>query len=70
MIADKEKIQIAMARTCLGLNDIAKEAKMPVQTVRKVIACNRSVKPNTIGKVAKALQVDVTEILAEEKENN
>lgn len=69
MIADRYKIQLAMARLCISLNELATKADMPVQTVRKVMSCNHSVKPITIGKIAKALQVDVTEILANESED-
>lgn len=66
MVADKNKTQIVMARTCMNPVDIAKKANMPLQTVKNVINGNRSVRPATIGKVAKALQVDVTEIMIKE----
>lgn len=69
MIADKQKVQIAMARACMGVSDIAKVANMPIPTVKNVIGGDRNVTPVTIGKVAKALLVDVTEILADEKED-
>lgn len=62
MIADKSKLGIAMARACLNTYDLAKKADMPVPTVNNVIS-GRSVKPATIGKVAKALDVDVTELI-------
>ena len=62
MIVDKEKLKIAMARACLNTSDLAKKASMPLPTVNNVIA-GRSVKPATIGKIAKALNVDVTELI-------
>lgn len=65
MIADRYKVQIAMARACMSVQDISEIAKMPVPTVNNVISGRRSVKPETIGRVAKILQVDVTEILAD-----
>lgn len=67
MIADKYKVQIAMARACLTIGEIAKKANMPRQTVKNVVNGKRSVKPETIGRVAKALQVDVTDILTNER---
>ncbi len=46
----------------MGPVDVAEKAKMPLSTVKNVIGGNLSVKPVTIGKVAKALRVDVTQI--------
>jgi len=66
MVTNKEKVQLAMARACLTLSDIAVKADMPVQTVKNVVNGNRSVKPATLGKVAKALRVDVAELLDKE----
>ena len=62
MIADKNKLNIAMARSCLSTYDLAKKANMPIPTLNNVTS-GRSVKPATIGKIAKALNVDVTELI-------
>lgn len=69
MIADKYKVQIAMARACLTTREIAKKADMPLQSVKNVVGGKRSVRPETIGRVAKVLQVDVTFILKDEKKS-
>lgn len=69
MIADKQKVQIAMARACMKPSDIAKKAQIPAQTVKNAICGIRSVSPATMGKVARALNVDVTEILLDEEGN-
>lgn len=69
MIADKYKVQIAMARACMTVSDIAQKANMPFQSVKNVVGGRRSVRPETIGRVAKVLQIDVTEILADKKED-
>lgn len=63
--ADKEKIMLLMARNCLNLADLAKKAEMPEVTTKNVVY-GRNTRPKTIGKVAKALGVDVTEILEKE----
>lgn len=68
MLADRKKLEIAMARACMNTEDLQKATNMPRPTLNNIIT-GRNIRPGTIGKVAKALQVDVTEILAEEKEN-
>ena len=65
MKADTNKLRLAMARACMNPQDLAKAAQMPAQTVNGVLR-GRSIRPATIGKIAKALGVDVTEILKEE----
>lgn len=70
MVADRYKVQIAMARACMTVNEIAQKADMPFQSVKNVVSGRRSVRPETIGRVAKALQVDVVEILADESEGD
>lgn len=54
-----------MARACVNANDIATKAGMPQPTVKNVLA-GRSVKPRTLGRVARALGVDVSEIIESE----
>ena len=65
MKADSVKLKIAMARACVNSQDLAKVAKMPPQTINGVLR-ERSVRPATLGRIAKALGVDVTEIMKEE----
>lgn len=62
MKVDSKKMQLAMARSCLTTTEIAVAAEMPLVTVKKVTS-GKAVKPATIGKVAKALGIDVIEIL-------
>ena len=65
MKANKEKLNLAMARACMNPQDLARAAQMPPQTVNGFIR-GRSVRPATAGKIARALGVDVAEILEEE----
>ena len=67
MKADKHKIRLAMARACMRGSDIASKAMMPQPTVANVLK-GRSVTPITLGKVARALGVDVAEITEEAKQ--
>lgn len=64
MKADRNKIYMAMARACLTSGELAKKAEMPSSSISNVIA-GRSVRPATLGRVAKALGVSVSEILEE-----
>ena len=68
MKRNKEKLVLAMARACMNPQDLAKAAQMPPQTVNGFIR-GRSVRPATAGKIAKALGVDVAEIVEIEKED-
>lgn len=65
MKVDRDKLRLAMARACMNPQDLAKAAEMPPQTVNGVLR-GRSIRPATLGRIAKALGVDVTEILSEE----
>jgi predicted transcriptional regulator len=64
MKADKKKLEIAMANVCMNSEDLKRAADMPRPTLNNVIS-GRSVRPGTIGRVAKALKCNVTEILAD-----
>lgn len=65
MKADSNKLRLAMARACMNPQDLAQAAKMPPQTVNGALR-ERGVRPATLGRIAKALGVDVTEIMKEE----
>ena len=65
MKVDRSKLDLAMARACLNPADLAREAKMPRPSLNNAIV-GREVRPGTIGRIAKALGVDVTEILETE----
>lgn len=64
MKVNKNKLEIEMARSKLNLTDLAEKTNMPLSSVSNLLrrgAC----KPATLGKVADALNVDVTELLEE-----
>lgn len=66
MKANKKALQLAMARACLGRRELAEKAGMPEPTLQGLIN-HRSVKPATLGKVARALGVDPLEIMEQEE---
>lgn len=65
MKVDKRKLEIAMARAQLNRDTLAKKAGMPIPTICNVYS-RGSCKPATVGRIAAALGIDVTELLAEE----
>lgn len=67
MKADREKLQMAMARACMNTADLLAASGLPRPSWGNVLA-GRSARPGTLGKIAKALGVDVSDILRDEKE--
>lgn len=62
MRISKKKLELAMARAKVNRNELAERARMPIPTICS--ALNRGTcKPRTVGRIAEALDVDVTEIL-------
>lgn len=56
----KKKLELAKARSCMSTQDLI-AAGIPRGTMSRIT--RESVRPETVGKIAKALKVDVTEIL-------
>lgn len=63
MKINRQKYMIARARACMGQKEL-EAAGIPKGTLCRVLSSN--VKPETAGKIAKALGVDVTEIIETE----
>lgn len=66
MIIDKRKIDLAMARCCFSIPQLAAKAEMPTQTVNGALR-GQNIRPATLGKIAAALGVDPSELLKEDK---
>ena len=64
MRADRKKIELIMARTGKRRKDL--EINISGSTIQKLIT-EKEVLPDTVGRLAKELGVDVTEILKEEE---
>lgn len=67
MKANRRKLELAMANACMSSGDLQKASGLRRPTLNNVIT-GRGVRPDTIGKVAKALGVEVEEILEQEEE--
>ena len=66
MKLDRKKVELEMARSCLSLSELAKNAEMPEPTVKNSLY-GRSIRPRTAGLIARALGVDVNEIIIQEE---
>lgn len=62
MKLSRKKVELAMARAELNRNQAAEKAGMPIPSYCTAIS-RENCKPSTAGKIARALGVDVTEIL-------
>lgn len=60
MKVSKEKYELAKARACMSSADIVR-AGIPKGTLANIL--NGEVLPQTVGRLAKILKVDVTEII-------
>lgn len=65
MKADKEKLMLAMARACMDSKELSEAAQLPRPTLNNAIT-GRSIRPATLGRIAKALGVDPADIIETE----
>lgn len=65
MKLDRTAFDFARARKCIGISKLAKAANVSSGTI--YAGFERNIDPVTIGKLAKALDVDVTEIIVKEQ---
>lgn len=61
MILDRKKYELARARACMSFEDVV-EAGIKKGTLCRMLK-GSSARPETIGKLAKVLNVDVSEII-------
>jgi|GEM_PF-2010502 len=54
---------MAMAKACLDVNELAEKSGVPTATLVQVKGGRQSPRPKTIGKLARALNVPVEELL-------
>lgn len=67
MNLDLNKLKLAQARACLSINDLVKETGLGRVTISKTMNGKVKATPKTIGLIAKALNVDVVELLSYEE---
>ncbi len=62
MIINNSKLQIALATACMNPYDLCKAVNIQYQTYRRISAGNNC-KPATVGKIARALNVPVENLI-------
>ncbi len=62
MRIDKQKLQLAMARECLTTKELQEKSDVPKATLINATA-GKNCKPATVGKIAKALNVPVENLI-------
>lgn len=67
MNLDLNKLKLIQARACLSTNDLSKETGLARATVSRVLNGKVKATPKTIGLIAKALNVDVVEIVSDKE---
>lgn len=66
MKIDRKKIECAMARKKINRAELSKKANVPIGTLCNALSRGNCL-PITAGKLAEALNVDVTELLEDQK---
>ena len=61
----KEKVETMMATQCILTKELCEKAKINQITFRRIMAGKNEPRPSTIGKIAKALNVSVEDIIKE-----
>ena len=62
MKIDRKKLELAMARACMTTRDVCAGAGLNQKTGSSILH-GKNCKPITAGKIARALKVDVLEII-------
>lgn len=68
MKIDCQKLDIAIANERLMFKEVSSKAGISYECLTKIRNGTRNPKPSTVGKIAKALNVDVRDIIQEEGE--
>lgn len=63
-----EKLKIAMARNCFSVDGLVEKSGLGRTTVSKIINGKQKPSTKTLGLLAKALNVDVTELIVSDEE--
>lgn len=67
MKLDLNKLKLLQARACLSTNDLTDITGLSRATISRVINGKVKATPKTIGLIAKALKVDVIELLSDKE---
>ncbi len=68
MKINKDKLRLAMARKCMNARELASAVECSAESIHQILSGRRNVTTKKLGRIAKALDVDVTEIIDQEGE--
>lgn len=63
MKINSTKLNLALARECVSMKELAEKSGVDVVTLARINKGKQTPRPQTIGKIAKALNCDVAELL-------
>ena len=67
MKINKTKIEICLASACMNPMELCEKADISYQTYLRIVNHNKDCKTASVGKIAKALNSNVTEIIETEE---
>ena len=62
---DLKSLKLEVIRSGYSINEMAERTGLARQTISKVLNNEIAVRPSTVGKIAKALEIDVKSIILE-----
>lgn len=68
MVIDRKKLELAKARACMGTKELCAKSGIAPVTLAQMKRTGDSLRPSTVGKLARALSVDVLDIIKDEEE--
>lgn len=66
MKINKNNLDTALAKNCMTLKELSEKSKVATAVLYKIGKDNSNLRTVTVGKIAKALNCDVTELLENE----
>jgi transcriptional regulator with XRE-family HTH domain len=62
MNVNQRRLQLAMARACMNVGELSMASNVARATITRILCHQNTARYSTVGKLAKALGVDVTEL--------
>lgn len=66
MKINKTKLDLILAKKCMGVWELAEISNVAKAILYKIGKPDTNLRPSSVGKIAKALEVDVTELIEQE----
>jgi len=70
MNIDVEKINLLIANKCLSVNELAKLSGISLVTLSRIRNGSQQARPQTLGKIAKALETNVENLIIRKEIKN